>query len=317
MSDDKGQEKTGWFSRLKKGLSKSTSSISTGITDIFTKRKLDDLALEELEDLLITADVGVDMASRVAERLRKTRFEKNVDADEIRKVLAEEVEAILEPVARPLDIARASTPQVVLVIGVNGSGKTTTIGKIASQLKAQGRSVMLAAGDTFRAAAIEQLQIWGERVGIPVITRPAGSDAASLAWEAMDQAARQNADVLIIDTAGRLQNRLELMDELAKVIRVINKKDEGAPHHTLLVLDATTGQNALSQVKIFGEMAAVTGLIVTKLDGSAKAGILVACAEKYGLPIHAVGVGEEIDDLHPFDAGQFARVLTGFESYKE
>lgn len=317
MSDDKGQEKTGWFSRLKKGLSKSTSSISTGITDIFTKRKLDDLALEELEDLLITADVGVDMASRVAERLRKTRFEKNVDADEIRKVLAEEVEAILEPVARPLDIARASTPQVVLMIGVNGSGKTTTIGKIASQLKAQGRSVMLAAGDTFRAAAIEQLQIWGERVGIPVITRPAGSDAASLAWEAMDQAARQNADVLIIDTAGRLQNRLELMDELAKVIRVINKKDEGAPHHTLLVLDATTGQNALSQVKIFGEMAAVTGLIVTKLDGSAKAGILVACAEKYGLPIHAVGVGEGIDDLHPFDAGQFARVLTGFESYKE
>ena len=274
------------------------------------KRVLDDAMLEGLEELLISADMGVETALKLSARLAEGRFGKRVSTTEIKQALAGEIAAILEPVARPLPLY-GKRPQVVLVVGVNGSGKTTTIGKLASQLKGEGKSVLIAACDTFRAAAVEQLQIWGERAGVPVMTAPQGSDPASLAFEAMTRAEADGADILLIDTAGRLQNRADLMGELAKIVRVIRKKDPEAPHNTVLVLDATTGQNALLQVEIFQKIADVSGLIMTKLDGTAKGGILVALADRFALPIHAIGIGETIDDLAPFDPDDFARALTG------
>ncbi|SHM02833.1 signal recognition particle-docking protein FtsY [Roseovarius litoreus] len=276
------------------------------------RRVLDDDMLEQLEELLISADMGVDTALRVTANMAEGRMGRKLSGQEIKELLAQEITRIMEPVARPMPIY-PKTPQVVLVVGVNGSGKTTTIGKLASQFKAAGKSVVIAAGDTFRAAAVEQLQIWGERAGVPVLTAPEGSDPASLAFDAMEKAQADGADLLMIDTAGRLQNRADLMEELAKIVRVIRKKDPGAPHNTLLVLDATTGQNALSQVETFQKLADVSGLVMTKLDGTAKGGVLVALADKFGLPIHAIGVGEQIDDLAPFDPEDFAAALTGLE----
>ncbi len=273
-------------------------------------RVLDDAMLESLEELLISADMGVDTALKVTANMAEGRFGRRLGATEIKELLAKELGAILEPVARPMPIYR-KRPQVVLVVGVNGSGKTTTIGKLASQFKAAGKSVVIAAGDTFRAAAVEQLQIWGKRAGVPVMTAEQGSDPASLAFDAMARAEAEGADLLLIDTAGRLQNREDLMAELAKIVRVIRKRDPEAPHNTLLVLDATTGQNALSQVEIFRKIADVSGLVMTKLDGTAKGGVLVALADRFGLPIHAIGLGESIDDLAPFDPEEFARALTG------
>ena len=274
------------------------------------RRVLDDDMLEQLEELLIASDMGVDTALRVTANLAEGRFGKKLSVDEIKKLLCDEISRAMEAVAKPLPIY-SKTPQVVLVVGVNGSGKTTTIGKLASQFKAAGKSVIIAAGDTFRAAAVEQLQIWGERAGVPVLTAPEGSDPASLAFDSITKAQAEGADLLMIDTAGRLQNRADLMEELAKILRVIRKKDPDAPHNTLLVLDATTGQNALSQVETFKKLADVTGLVMTKLDGTAKGGVLVALADKFGLPIHAIGVGEQIDDLAPFDPEDFAKALTG------
>lgn len=308
-----GSEKKGWLARLRNGLSRSSSRLSDGIGGIFSGQKLDDDALEDLEDLLITSDLGVETAAKLAAALASTRFDKEVTADEIRTTLADEVSKILRPVAKPLAADAGHRPHVILVTGVNGSGKTTTIGKLAKRFKEDGKSVMLAAGDTFRAAAIEQLKIWGERTGCPVVASKPGGDTASLAFEAIDRARAENIDVLLIDTAGRLQNREDLMQQLQKVVRVISKQDETAPHDTLLVLDATTGQNAHSQVETFQSMCNVTGLILTKLDGSAKGGVLVALAEKFDLPVHAIGVGEGEDDLHPFEAGAFARSLVGLD----
>jgi fused signal recognition particle receptor len=276
------------------------------------RRELDDDMLEQLEELLISADMGVDTALRVTANMAEGRFGKRLSTAEIKELLAAEVTRIMEPVARPMPLY-PTKPQVVLVVGVNGSGKTTTIGKLASQFQAAGKKVVIAAGDTFRAAAVEQLQVWGERAGVPVLTAPEGSDPASLAFDAMEQAGRDGADLLMIDTAGRLQNRADLMEELSKIVRVIRKKDPDAPHNTLLVLDATTGQNALSQVKAFQELADVSGLVMTKLDGTAKGGVLVALADKFGLPIHAIGVGEQIDDLAPFDPKEFADALIGID----
>lgn len=275
-----------------------------------TRRVLDDAMLESLEELLIRSDMGVETAMRVSANLAQGRMGRRLSVAEIKTALATEIARIMEPVARPLPIY-PKKPQVVLVVGVNGSGKTTTIGKLASQFRAAGKSVVIAAGDTFRAAAVEQLQIWGQRAGVPVLTAPEGSDPASLAFEAMAQAEADGADLLMIDTAGRLQNRQDLMEELAKIVRVIRKKDPTAPHNTLLVLDATTGQNALIQVEIFRKIADVSGLVMTKLDGTAKGGVLVALADRFGLPIHAIGVGEQIDDLAPFDPEDFARALVG------
>lgn len=276
------------------------------------RRELDDDMLEQLEELLISADMGVDTALRVTANMAEGRFGKRLSTAEVKELLAAEVTRIMEPVARPMPLY-PTKPQVVLVVGVNGSGKTTTIGKLASQFQAAGKKVVIAAGDTFRAAAVEQLQVWGERAGVPVLTAPEGSDPASLAFDAMEQAGRDGADLLMIDTAGRLQNRADLMEELSKIVRVIRKKDPDAPHNTLLVLDATTGQNALSQVKAFQELADVSGLVMTKLDGTAKGGVLVALADKFGLPIHAIGVGEQIDDLAPFDPEEFADALIGID----
>ncbi|MGR3462257.1 MAG: signal recognition particle-docking protein FtsY [Roseovarius sp.] len=277
------------------------------------RRALDDDMLESLEDLLITADMGVDTATRVTANMAEGRMGQRLSSHEIKSILAQEIARIMEPVARPMPLY-ARRPQVVLVVGVNGSGKTTTIGKLASQFKAAGKSVVIAAGDTFRAAAVEQLQVWGDRAGVPVMTAPEGSDPASLAFDAMTRAQAEGADLLMIDTAGRLQNRADLMEELAKIVRVIRKKDPDAPHNTLLVLDATTGQNALSQVEIFLKLADVSGLVMTKLDGTARGGVLVALADRFGLPIHAIGVGEQIDDLAPFDPEEFAAALTGLDS---
>lgn len=276
------------------------------------RRVLDDAMIESLEELLIQADMGVETALRVTANLAEGRMGRRLSVAEIKGLLAAEIARIMDPVARPLPIY-AKTPQVVLVVGVNGSGKTTTIGKLASQFRAAGKKVVIAAGDTFRAAAVEQLQVWGTRAGVPVLTAPEGSDPASLAFDAMDRAERDGADLLLIDTAGRLQNRQDLMEELAKIVRVIRKKDASAPHNTLLVLDATTGQNAISQVEIFRKLADVSGLVMTKLDGTAKGGVLVALADRFGLPIHAIGVGEQIDDLAPFDPQDFARALVGSE----
>jgi fused signal recognition particle receptor len=274
------------------------------------RRLLDDAMLESLEEVLIQADMGVDTALRVTANIAEGRFGKRISTRELKAALADEITRIMTPVARPLPLY-PQRPQVVLVVGVNGSGKTTTIGKLASQFKAAGKSVVIAAGDTFRAAAVEQLQIWGTRAGVPVLTAPEGSDPASLAFDALTKARAEGADLLMIDTAGRLQNRADLMEELAKIVRVIRKVDPTAPHNTLLVLDATTGQNAVSQVEIFRKIADVTGLVMTKLDGTAKGGVLVSLADKFGLPIHAIGVGEQIDDLAPFDPADFAKALVG------
>ena len=303
----------GWFARLASGLKRSSDQLTGSITSVFTKRKLDAATLDELEDVLIQADLGIETATAISETLRRDRFDRDVTDEDVRAVLAAEVEKVLGPVARPLVIDTAQKPFVILMIGVNGSGKTTTIGKLAQKFAAEGRSVMLAAGDTFRAAAIEQLQVWGQRTNAPVISRPAGSDASGLAFDAVTQARAEGRDVLIIDTAGRLQNRDELMNELEKVIRVIKKVDPTAPHATLLTLDATTGQNALRQVEIFGQRAGVTGLVMTKLDGTARGGILVAIARKFGLPVHFIGVGESVGDLEPFTASDFARAIAGTE----
>ncbi len=277
------------------------------------RRILDDAMLEDLEDLLIQADMGVETATRVTANIAEGRFGKKIGARELREALATEVARIMEPVARPLPLY-AQKPQVVLVVGVNGSGKTTTIGKLASQFRAAGKTVVIAAGDTFRAAAVEQLQVWGTRAGVPVLTAPEGSDPASLAFDALTRAQADGADLLLIDTAGRLQNRADLMEELAKIVRVLRKVDASAPHNTLLVLDATTGQNAVTQVDIFRKIADVSGLVMTKLDGTAKGGVLVSLADKFGLPIHAIGLGEQIDDLSPFDPTDFARALVGLEN---
>ncbi|WP_423219742.1 signal recognition particle-docking protein FtsY [Cognatiyoonia koreensis] len=276
------------------------------------RRTLDDDMLEQLEELLITADMGVDTALRVTANMAEGRLGKKLSVAEIKELMAQEITRIMDGVARPMPLY-AHKPQVVLVVGVNGSGKTTTIGKLASQFKAAGKKVVIAAGDTFRAAAVEQLQVWGDRAGVPVLTAPEGSDPASLAFDAMEKAQQDGADLLMIDTAGRLQNRSDLMEELSKIVRVIRKKDPDAPHNTLLVLDATTGQNALQQVKVFQELADVSGLVMTKLDGTAKGGVLVALADKFGLPIHAIGVGEQIDDLAPFDPEDFANALVGLD----
>ncbi|NOE26343.1 signal recognition particle-docking protein FtsY [Ruegeria sp. HKCCD6157] len=276
------------------------------------RRTLDDDMLEQLEELLIASDMGVDTALRVTSNMAEGRFGRKLSTTEIKQLLAREIARVMEPVAKPLPIY-PKRPQVVLVVGVNGSGKTTTIGKLASQFKEAGKKVVIAAGDTFRAAAVEQLQVWGDRAGVPVLTAPEGSDPASLAFDALTRAQAEGADLLMIDTAGRLQNRTDLMEELAKIVRVIRKVDDTAPHNTLLVLDATTGQNALSQVATFRKLADVSGLVMTKLDGTAKGGVLVALADKFGLPIHAIGVGEQIDDLAPFDPEEFAAALTGLD----
>lgn len=274
------------------------------------RRILDDDMLEQLEELLISSDMGVDIAVRITANLAEGRFGKKLSTADMKFALAQEIVRVMEPVARPLPIYE-KTPQVILVVGVNGSGKTTTIGKLASQFKKSGKSVMIAAGDTFRAAAVEQLKVWGERAGVPVLTAPQGSDPASLAFDAMKKAEADGTDLLMIDTAGRLQNRTDLMEELSKIVRVIQKKDPSAPHNTLLVLDATTGQNTVNQVEVFQKLADVSGLIMTKLDGTAKGGVLVSLADKFALPIHAIGVGEQIDDLDAFDPKDFAEALTG------
>lgn len=300
-----------WWNRLKSGLSRSSQSLTSGITQVFTKRRLDREALDELEDLLIRADLGVDTATRITDALARERLDKTITPEEVREVLATEVEKTLAPVAKPLEPDAAHRPFVILVVGVNGTGKTTTIGKLAARFRSAGHSVTLAAGDTFRAAAIEQLKIWGERVGAPVVARAQGADAASLAFDAMAEAKANGSDILLVDTAGRLQNKAELMAELAKVVRVLKKQDESAPHAVLLTLDATTGQNALNQVEVFGAEVGVTGLVMTKLDGTARGGILVAIAAKTGLPVHYIGVGEGVDDLAPFSARDFARAIAG------
>jgi fused signal recognition particle receptor len=301
----------GFFSRLKEGLTRSTQKIGAGLGAVLTRKRLDEAALEELEELLISADLGPTVAGKIIANFRRSRFGKDVTDQEVKDALAEEISAILTPVAVPLELNPAHRPHVILVVGVNGTGKTTTIGKFAQSWGAQGVRCVMAAGDTFRAAAVEQLQIWGERTGAPVIAGAPGTDAAGLAFDALTRARGDQADVLLIDTAGRLHNKGALMEELAKIIRVLRKQDETAPHSVLLVLDATTGQNAIEQVRVFKELVSVTGLVVTKLDGSARGGIVVALAESFGLPINAVGVGEKAGDLRPFDAMEFARGLVG------
>ncbi|NRG17130.1 signal recognition particle-docking protein FtsY [Rhizobiales bacterium] len=305
------KEKKSWFSKLRDGLSRSSSALTGGISAIFTKRKLDADTLEELEDILIQADLGVETAMNITERLADGRYDKEISEEEVRRILAEEVKSVLEPVAKPLEIDASLKPHVILVVGVNGTGKTTTIGKLSAKFAAEGRRVMLAAGDTFRAAAVEQLKIWGERTGADVIARDTGADAAGLVFDAMKEAREKAMDVLLIDTAGRLQNRAELMAELEKVVRVIKKHDESAPHTVLLTLDATTGQNAMNQVEIFGRTAGVSGLVMTKLDGTARGGILVAISAKHRMPVHFIGVGEGVDDLEPFKAEDFAKAIAG------
>ena len=301
----------GFFNRLKEGLTRSTQKLATGITTAFTRRKLDDAALDELEELLIAADLGPAAAGEIIAEFRRSKFGRDVTDEEVKQSLAEEIAAILAPVAQPLEIDRALRPHVVLVVGVNGTGKTTTIGKLALQYQQQGLRPVLVAGDTFRAAAVEQLQVWGSRTGATVVSGPPKADAAGLAFDALTRAKAEGADVLLIDTAGRLHNKGALMEELAKIIRVLQKQDPSAPHSVLLVLDATTGQNAVEQVRVFSDLVAVTGLVVTKLDGSARGGIVVALAQAFGLPVHAVGVGEQAGDLRPFEAMDFARGLVG------
>lgn len=307
-------KKTGWLSRLTAGLSKSSSKLTEGVSAIFNKRKLDDDTLEDLSDLLITADLGVAAASRITNNLARDKFDKTVTDEEVRTALADDVASTLNPLERPLEIKPANRPHVILMTGVNGAGKTTTIGKLAQKYRDEGLSVMLAAGDTFRAAAIEQLSVWGERTNAPVIARDVGADAAGLAFDAIKAAQEADADVLIIDTAGRLQNKTGLMEELAKIVRVVKKLDETAPHDVILVLDATVGQNAVSQARVFTEIAGVTGLVMTKLDGTARGGVLVALADEFSLPVHYIGVGESVEDLQPFRAQSFARALAGLAS---
>ena len=301
----------GFFNRLKEGLTRSTQKLTTGLSAAFTRRKLDDAALEELEELLIAADLGPAAAGEIIAEFRRSKFGRDVTDEEVKQSLAEEIAAILAPVAQPLEIDRTLRPHVVLVVGVNGTGKTTTIGKLALQYQQQGLRPILVAGDTFRAAAVEQLQVWGSRTGATVVSGPPKADAAGLAFDALTRAKAEGADVLLIDTAGRLHNKGALMEELAKIIRVLQKQDPSAPHSVLLVLDATTGQNAVEQVRVFSDLVAVTGLVVTKLDGSARGGIVVALAQAFGLPVHAVGVGEQAGDLRPFEAMDFARGLVG------
>ncbi len=301
----------GWLGRLGAGLARSSARLTGGIGGIFAGRQLDETTLGELEDLLIGADLGVETAARLTETLSRQRVDKGLGGDEVRALLAADMARILEPVAVPLAVDPSHRPHVVLVVGVNGTGKTTTVGKLAKRLKDEGRRVTMAAGDTFRAAGVSQLELWGERVGCPVVSRPTGADAAGLVFDALERAKDESADVLLVDTAGRLQNRGDLMAELQKIIRVMRKLDASAPHSCLLVLDATTGQNTHAQVGVFQEMTEVTGLIVTKLDGTAKGGVLVALAERFGLPVHAIGVGESEDDLQPFEAGAFAQRLMG------
>jgi fused signal recognition particle receptor len=305
--------KLSWWRRLSGGLKRTSSSLGTAVASLVTKRKLDRAMLEDIEDVLLRADLGTEVAARISAAIGVGRYDKAISTDEVKDVVAAEVEKVLAPVATPLLIDAAQKPFVILVVGVNGSGKTTTIGKLAARLSAEGRKVMLAAGDTFRAAAIEQLKVWGERTKSPVIAAAQGSDSASLAFNALTAAREQARDVLLIDTAGRLQNKAELMKELEKVVRVIRKVDPSAPHAVLLVLDATVGQNALSQVEAFHRTAGVTGLVMTKLDGTARGGILVALAEKHRLPVHYIGVGESVDDLAPFTARDFARAIAGIE----
>jgi fused signal recognition particle receptor len=307
------QERRGWFARLKAGMARSSERLNAGINTIFNRRRLDDAALLELEELLIGSDMGIGIAAEVTEELRRTRFNQEVSPEEVRGALADEVIRLVEPVMKPLRLDLDRQPFVILVVGVNGSGKTTTIAKLAKQYRDAGHDVMLAAGDTFRAAGVEQLQIWGERTGCRVVTRPPGSDAAGLAFEAFEQARAEGSDILLIDTAGRLHNKANLMSELQKIVRVLKKVDPQAPHSVLLVLDATTGQNAHAQAEIFREMVGVTGIVMTKLDGTARGGVLVSLAEKYGIPIHAIGVGETADDLRPFEARAYARSLVGLD----
>jgi len=305
--------KQSWWRRLSSGLKRTSNSLSTAVADLVSKRRLDRAMLDEIEDVLLRADLGNEVAARIAAAVGHGRYDKAISADDVKSVVATEVEKVLSPVAKPLEIDAVQKPFVILVVGVNGSGKTTTIGKLAARLSAEGRKVMLAAGDTFRAAAIEQLKIWGERTGSPVIAGAQGSDSASLAFNALTAARQEKRDVLLIDTAGRLQNKAELMNELEKVVRVIRKVDASAPHAVLLVLDATVGQNALSQVEAFHRTADVSGLVMTKLDGTARGGILVALAEKFKLPVHFIGVGEGIDDLAAFTARDFAQAIAGIE----
>jgi fused signal recognition particle receptor len=303
----------GWFQRLKAGLQRSSQRLSEGITAIVGRRRLDDATLQELEELLIGADLGVTLAAEFVGRLRRTRFNQEVSPEEIRAALAEEVAKSLSLVDRPLRLGEQK-PFAILVVGVNGSGKTTTIGKLAQSYREAGKSVVIAACDTFRAAAVEQLKIWGERAGVPVLSRDAGADAAGLAYDAYEEARRRGADILLIDTAGRLHNKANLMAELQKIVRVLKKVDATAPHAVLLVLDATVGQNAHAQAETFRDMIGVTGIVMTKLDGTAKGGVLVPLAEKYGIPVHFIGVGEKAEDLRPFRAEDFARSLVGLEA---
>jgi fused signal recognition particle receptor len=309
----RAEERKGWWQRLTHGMRRTSSSLSDSVTGLFTKRRLDAATLDELEDMLIQADLGLETATRIAKAVGEGRYDKEISAAEVKSILAGEVEKTLGPVAKPLPVDRGKKPFVILMIGVNGSGKTTTIGKLAQKFRAQGLSVMLAAGDTFRAAAIDQLKVWGERVGAPVVAREQGADAAGLAFDALQEARQRGTDVVLIDTAGRLQNKAGLMAELEKIVRVMRKFDATAPHASLLVLDATVGQNALSQVELFRKAAGVTGLVMTKLDGTARGGILVALAAKFGLPVHFIGVGEGIEDLQPFAARDFARAIAGLE----
>jgi fused signal recognition particle receptor len=310
--NDNTDTKQNWWQRLSGGLRRTSASIGGAVADLVAKRKLDQAMLDDIEEVLIRADLGVDSAANIAAAVGEGRYDKSITPEEVKAVVAAEVEKVLAPVAKPLVIG-ADKPFVVLVVGVNGSGKTTTIGKLAARLRDEGRSVMLAAGDTFRAAAIDQLSVWGGRSGAPVIARAPGADAAGLAFDALTEARGEAIDVLLIDTAGRLQNKAVLMEELEKIVRVMKKVDPTAPHAVLLVLDATVGQNALSQVEVFRDIAGVTGLVMTKLDGTARGGILVAVAAKFGLPVHFIGVGEGIEDLAPFSAKDFARAIAGIE----
>jgi len=309
---DQATEHQGWWRRLSSGLKRTSASIGGAIADLVSKRKLDQAMLDEIEEILIRADLGVDSAAKIAAAVGEGRYDQEITPDEVKAVIAAEVEKVLAPVAKPLALG-GSKPFVVLVVGVNGSGKTTTIGKLAAKLRAEGRSVLLAAGDTFRAAAIDQLKIWAGRSGAALIARAPGADPAGLAFDAITEARGEEIDVLLVDTAGRLQNKAMLMEELEKIVRVMKKVDAGAPHAVLLVLDATVGQNALSQVEVFRAIAGVTGLAMTKLDGTARGGILVAVAAKYGLPVHFIGVGEGIDDLAAFEARDFGRAIAGID----
>lgn len=304
-----------WFKKLKSGLQKTSEKISQGVTEIFTHKKLDEATLNALEELLIQSDMGLEMAEKCVMHLRKNRFNEEISEEEVKRILADKVSETLAPVAKPLLIQQGSMPQVILMVGVNGGGKTTTSAKLAQIWKKQGLNVMLVACDTFRAAAIEQLNVWGDRLGIPVIARGHGSDAAALAFDALSKAKQEGVDVLLIDTAGRLHTNEGLMAEMSKIARVLQKIDATAPHHVVLVVDATTGQNAVTQVEMFSKTVPLTGIVLTKLDGSAKGGVLVQIADKFKVPVHAIGVGEQVDDMQPFDANIFARQLMGLEDF--